>query len=1014
MWFLLLLILLGGLFLHHVGLPEPVKVRVVAALRDRGWDVEFSRLRLRWYRGLVADHLHIQFAGTGDSPHLFAEEAEGLLNFRALQDLRLDVTALLLREGRLLLPATDTNGPRQTVCLNAIDGEVRFLPGDVWDLRSLRATCRGVKARLSGTVTNASALREWRLPRSARPPSEAERAWRRQVWTFFQQLRFQRPPEVVCNVSADVRATNSLQAHLRLLTADLDSPWGQSSNLVGLVRLVPPEGAASAYRVWCRLSAEAVRSRWGNAERIELQAQFEPPPTNVFPTNAEIALTIEEADTRWVQAARVSLTGTMVSTPGHPSPRFTQLKTAVERPRAGAERAQAVQGDLRLAHPATHWLPATVELELESRRPETRWGRADWGRSRLTGALPAVEELGLFRTNLLWRERVRNLPLDATVAVSNLATPKLALASLTTTGHWQSPRLLLEGEGALWGGRATTRAGWNTESHEVSFQVSSTCDPQQGRPFLGTNLQAALNECRLEAPPRIEVQGQCLLTVGTNRASNWISWIVPTLAVQGRVETGAGAIRGISFTTVSAPFAFSNDVWRLTDFRLTRPEGSLRVDLGGDRRTQVFQGHVRSLIDPQALQPLLGKPADRGLLEDFKLTVPPVIEGDFGGDWRQPSQTAFAARFAATNFIFRGQAIQDCTTELTLTNRFLSFLRPQVQRPGERGQAEGIGVDLVNEMLYLTNAWGNFNAYVVTRAIGSNTYKAIAPYVFEGSPTGRVWGVVDLPGKRHTDSLHIEVSGGPFRWRNFHLAQVAGQVEWVGETVTLTNVQGAFYGGRIAGDAHFDFAPSNHTFFAFNTHYTNVDLRQLMADVANKTNQLEGRLNGALVVQRADTEDPRSWFGHGHLGLTNGMIWDIPIFGIFSPILNSVVPGLGNSRAKKASATFILTNSVLFSRDLQIHATAMRMQYDLAVDFDQRIAGRVEAELLRDMPGLGLIISRVLWPVTKLFEYRLSGSIDQPKAEPLFFIPRILLLPFRPIKTLKELFTEPSAPPPGR
>ena len=191
------------------------------------------------------------------------------------------------------------------------------------------------------------------------------------------------------------------------------------------------------------------------------------------------------------------------------------------------------------------------------------------------------------------------------------------------------------------------------------------------------------------------------------------------------------------------------------------------------------------------------------------------------------------------------------------------------------------------------------------------------------------------------------------------------------------------------------------TFFAFNTRYTNVDLRLLMADVANKTNQLEGRLNGALVVHHADTEDPRSWFGQGHLGLTNGMIWDIPIFGIFSPILNSVVPGLGNSRAKKASATFILTNSVLFSRDLQIHATAMRMQYDLAVVFDQRIAGRVEAELLRDMPGLGLVISRVLWPVTKLFEYRLSGSIDQPKAEPLFFIPRVLLLPVPPDQDLE-------------
>jgi len=76
------------------------------------------------------------------------------------------------------------------------------------------------------------------------------------------------------------------------------------------------------------------------------------------------------------------------------------------------------------------------------------------------------------------------------------------------------------------------------------------------------------------------------------------------------------------------------------------------------------------------------------------------------------------------------------------------------------------------------------------------------------------------------------------------------------------------------------------------------------------------------------------------------------------------------------------------------------------VDFDRRIEGRVEAELLRNVPGVGLIISKVLWPVTKLFEYKLSGTLDKPRAVPLLPIPRLILMPFRPIKTLKELVPE--------
>jgi hypothetical protein len=159
-----------------------------------------------------------------------------------------------------------------------------------------------------------------------------------------------------------------------------------------------------------------------------------------------------------------------------------------------------------------------------------------------------------------------------------------------------------------------------------------------------------------------------------------------------------------------------------------------------------------------------------------------------------------------------------------------------------------------------------------------------------------------------------------------------------------------------------------------------------------------------LFITRADTRDWGSWQGYGHARLTNGLLWEIPLFGVFSPVLNAFFPGLGNSRAKHAYATFQITNSVIFSKDMEIRATAMRMKYQGSVDFDQRVDGRMEAELLRDLPAFGFLISKVLWPVTKLFEYKITGTLENPKTEQLYVISKVFLLPFQPIKTLKEIF----------
>ena len=62
------------------------------------------------------------------------------------------------------------------------------------------------------------------------------------------------------------------------------------------------------------------------------------------------------------------------------------------------------------------------------------------------------------------------------------------------------------------------------------------------------------------------------------------------------------------------------------------------------------------------------------------------------------------------------------------------------------------------------------------------------------------------------------------------------------------------------------------------------------------------------------------------------------------------------------------------------------------------------------MPAVGFVISKLFWPVTKIFEYKVTGTLSEPKAEPLYVIPKVLLMPFHPLKTLKGIFVEEPKP----
>jgi hypothetical protein len=167
-------------------------------------------------------------------------------------------------------------------------------------------------------------------------------------------------------------------------------------------------------------------------------------------------------------------------------------------------------------------------------------------------------------------------------------------------------------------------------------------------------------------------------------------------------------------------------------------------------------------------------------------------------------------------------------------------------------------------------------------------------------------------------------------------------------------------------------------------------------------------VDGDLALKCPNSSDTSHWQGGGRIHVHDGLLWDIKLFGLLSPVLNIFSPGWGYSRARQATADFVITNGTISSDDLQVRCTGFWINLRGTVDKNKQINARLEAILSRETPVIGPVLSLVFTPLSKLFEYRVSGPVRDPVLEPIF-VPRFVMFLLHPFKTLK---TPSSAEPP--
>ncbi len=123
-------------------------------------------------------------------------------------------------------------------------------------------------------------------------------------------------------------------------------------------------------------------------------------------------------------------------------------------------------------------------------------------------------------------------------------------------------------------------------------------------------------------------------------------------------------------------------------------------------------------------------------------------------------------------------------------------------------------------------------------------------------------------------------------------------------------------------------------------------------------------------------DDANALRGDGEVSVTEGNVFAIPFLGPLSHILSKIVPGMGYSRARKATASFSMADGIVATKDFVIEGRGFSIIGDGRVwmivdkrDFDIRINAQ-------GLPGVKL------FPVSKLLEYRANSKGSQPEWRP--------------------------------
>ncbi|MBM3822832.1 MAG: hypothetical protein FJ404_08110 [Verrucomicrobia bacterium] len=1004
LFFLCFVLLFTVIFLNQSGLPDSVGKVITREMESRGIRLTFDKLRLGMTGTVIAEKVYARSLRQEQAPRIGFDRLEIRIEPASLGRGRFFIEGAALRMGKVDWPLSPPGSPLRVLSLSNVVASLRFLPGDVWQIDQLEANALGIKFEIQAALTNVATVLQ---PKSAAPkPGSASGPprWLEQVQSIAEQATFAETPAVQIVIEGDFANPETLAGRITLKSSAgvyARHEWNELM-LRGTWRPYVSTGHDSPPH---RLELEV--GRWQAPEaRLEGAHVILTAPPGARPGAIDrLQWSVDVAEMHTASAIVEDATGSGESVIVRRGPWEMRSQaefraaTLSSRGHTGVELWTRLEGEhgIELRSP----LKARASVSVEG-----VWG--PWGFMR--GATLALNGDGAMsrrepNSELAYWDALRSWKLGAELDWDRIQQTQLTVDRGRAELEWDGERLSVKRlEAGMREGSVEASLELEPRHRRLTARAQSSFDLHQIAPLLTENSRRWIGQFSWQVPPFVQGEMSVVLPAWTNARPEWKTEVLPTLSVQARAAGTNAAFRGISVDRGFAEIGLSNAQWNIPLIQVERPEGSATLAYQGHMLTKDYEWKVRSSLPPTLAAPLLA-PDQKRVFELVQWNGPLALEGSIWGRWQDLTRSAVDVRVAASNMVIRGVNFEQVETRLQWTNELVRFVKPHVQRvAGESASGSLVTFDVNTQMVHIEGGQGRLDPMLSSPALGKGVPEALQPYRFDTPPKVRAEGVYAVRDRQLTD-LVFDVEGERFTWWRMHCPEISGRVHWKGNDVILKGVRASFAQGSLAGDALFKVLPTQGAEFNLQARFTNASLHAVATELAHATNKLSGLFDGTLNVDSGITTDQNTWTGRGQVELRQGYLWGIPLFGFFTPILNGLVPGAGQASIGSGKANCTFAHRKVHTEDLELRASTFNILYKGDVDFDGQVQATAMAELLGEAGGVGRVVTLAFLPFAKLFEYRVTGSLGQPKTEPLY-IPRFLTLPLNPFRTLRQLLPD--------
>ncbi len=474
-------------------------------------------------------------------------------------------------------------------------------------------------------------------------------------------------------------------------------------------------------------------------------------------------------------------------------------------------------------------------------------------------------------------------------------------------------------------------------------------------------------------------------------------WSDPARAIQGTAHGRDISALGVEVEEASTHVQRDGMRWTFSQAegrpgrgdRAGRVAGSGFYDFAS--RTYGFDGQAE--VYPEAILPLLN-PAQAlhagGLL---CRGAPPRFSGSVRGAVSDFDALKVSGTVTLSDAAYHGSAFASAGGQVSVTNRVLILSPMRVE--GAYGAIMGSVTQDFARAVVDFNVDSRMAPHDVARFAGPAAHRFAQRFRFEGPAHVRAFGRADLgPDRNHQCTAEVEARRMGLRWLIADEARM--NVEIRGRKVWVRDLRGRAGDGDFEGQVEFDLPEGDrdHTAYRINGTVSNTWVHVWIPETMGPADRESlGRVSGRMQLSgRIGEGQGPTVRGTGVLDVDGGRLLQIPLLGPISRLLQTLVPGAGMAEQTAFQADVDIRDGRVHSTNAYLLGSTLSLEASGSVGFAGDLNFKVQLRLLRRGP-VASVVRLITFPVTKLFEFNLTGTLNRPEWEPRNF-PKELLLQF--------------------